>query len=219
MKRELIYRLYKESYDGIPESHIVEIVNQHFDKLSEENVKKIGIKYSNQHLNENDIKEIEEICRSIQSEFRGNNMSGKATASFFDPSWTEIYLNPEIVKAILIGVGSNAIFQLILTVFKKVNGKTITYLRGSKEINQKAKLKIKVNDKEGRELNFYLEDKLSEELKIQALEKIEEFLKSNSDSETLPLKSDFLYTEEQWNSVNLLEKMKENVEKQKIKEK
>ena len=129
MNKELNHKLYKEKYKNIPESHIRQFVDQHFNNLSKENEKRIGLKYSNQHLSKKDIEEVKEICRSIESDFKGIDMTGKATASFFDPSWVEIYLNSQIVSAILIGVSSNAIFQLILTIFKKINGKTITFFR------------------------------------------------------------------------------------------
>ena len=215
MNRQLIFKLYKEKYSTEPDSAIEQFVEQHIKSLKKETEPKIRISYSDQHLENDELNEIVAAIEDNEIKVETYDTSRQLTANYFDPSWMEIILNSEIVRDLLVGVGSSFITIILTNLHAKLKHKTVKYTNGVKTFEKPAKLKIRLKDPNGREYTFYIEDTLSDESKKLAIASIEKMILDKAIKEDTPLKNDYKYTQQQWESINMLEEMKRNMERQK----
>jgi hypothetical protein len=168
-------------------------------------------------INNDDIKEIEEILNKAGLELSSYDKSHQITAHVSIEDFTFITflaIPPSIVTELLIGIGSSAIWDTIklvaFAIWKKLQQKTYNKTSGGKSIKQYISFGLNIEVNNNTKFNIELKGNLSEDIIKESLDKVIDFLKEQQPKEK-PEIEDFVYYNsetKQWIKIDVMEELR-----------
>lgn len=215
--RQELKKQFNDWTDEKVETHVNVMAAKHATVKHGPNV--IHLDYYHGLLDINDIQEIESDFKAIGYELSRFDKTGVLYASLEDYTLQlSYYLSDPIVQNLLLGLGTNAIWdtikKIVIYTWQRVRSKKVVDNRGqSKTLNFGLKLQIGDNTK----LDLKLDGEVSEATTLQALDKVIDLIKETKPNIHPKRERLFVYktSNKKWVEVDVLNEIKKKLKKKK----
>lgn len=180
---------------------------------------KLWLSYYRGLLSEEEINEIQNELKEIDFDLFLQDKTGTVYGSFED--FTNIVflaIHSSIISSVLEGIAGNATWDtiklVVISIWSKVKDKTVTRL--TTKDSKKMRLTFGVKAIVGKnEYDFRLDGDLTEETALNAVDKIIDFLREQSDNEKNRHEHfvEFDPKSEKWEEVDIQKKIREKLDK------
>lgn len=185
MTREEEFKIYFQSFknmykDVYSDDEIVEKVNWFLDKHETlpKTKESITVQYYDFLIDINEIEKFREELNKVQIELGHYNKEGDIHQAFELPDISVIINDP-----IVLGVAANLATELIKTVYRKIRGKKIKQIQGSKETVKDVAFEVEIKESKNKKSQFRIKGELTDEQINKLIDKIPEISSQNDSRE------------------------------------